>query len=437
MRKILLAMGVISVLLASRGVAEAQLTVAPARVTNEPAATLLLPYFEVELPKKIGGTSKGITTLFTVNNASATAVLAHVTVWSDLAVPVTNFNIYLTGYDTQTVNLFDVLNGHLPRTGSDGQDPQDTISKQGPISQDINFASCSGQLPYPDPIPEESTQHLRSSLTGQPSALFGGKCSGRALGDKRPIARGFITIDTVNNCTLRFPGDPGYFNFGDVTNQNVLWGDYVLINKSKKVARGDALVHIQASSTDPLTANAGNYTFYQSLDANDSTDFRQPLATIYAGRFVNVPKHPVFPTGTSVIAWRDCKVKQVPFTCGALPSPFPLSEESVVVFDEQENPEIPVLPPIPPFPATDIMPFPAATQIVKVGGSALPVATTSGWILFNMNTTVAGVNAPATDPAAAQATMTMVLDSKGKYSAAYRAVNLDSATDTNSSHSSF
>src|SRR5262245_32657303 len=78
-----------------------------------PAATLLLPYFEVDL-----GDPNGVTTLMSINNASATAVLAHVTVWSDLAVPTLAFNVYLTGYDVQTINIRDVLNGSLPFTAS-------------------------------------------------------------------------------------------------------------------------------------------------------------------------------------------------------------------------------------------------------------------------------------------------------------------------------
>ncbi|HYX23827.1 MAG TPA: hypothetical protein VFC23_06720, partial [Thermoanaerobaculia bacterium] len=106
-----------------------------------PAATLLLPYFEVDL-----NNPNGLTTLFSVNNASATAVLAHVVVYSDLSVPVLDFNIYLTGYDVQTINLRDILiNGILPQTASAGQDPSDKISPKGPKSQDINFASCTGQ----------------------------------------------------------------------------------------------------------------------------------------------------------------------------------------------------------------------------------------------------------------------------------------------------
>ena len=106
---------------------------APARavigtIDDVPAATLLLPYFEVDLDDP-----NGITTLFSINNASATAVLAHVVVWSDLSVPVLDFNVYLTGYDVQTINLRDILvNGILPRTALGRAGPAATpISPQG------------------------------------------------------------------------------------------------------------------------------------------------------------------------------------------------------------------------------------------------------------------------------------------------------------------
>src|ERR1700688_3703073 len=86
-----------------------------------PAATLLLPYFEVDL-----NNPNGLTTLFSVNNASATAVLVHVVIWSDLSVPVLDFNVYLTGSHVQTINLRDVIvNGALPQTASACQDPTD------------------------------------------------------------------------------------------------------------------------------------------------------------------------------------------------------------------------------------------------------------------------------------------------------------------------
>jgi hypothetical protein len=434
----------VAALVAGSAPAQAQLTLAKTRVANEPASTLLLPYFEVELSKKVGGKSTGLTTIFSISNASASATLAHVTIWSDLAVAVTNFDVYLTGYDTHTINLFEVLNGHLPRTASDGQDPGDTnqpdvgktdgISNQGQISQDINFASCTGTLPYPDPIPIESIEHLRASLTGRPSALFEGKCSGRNLGDKKLTARGYITVDVSNSCTILAPNDTGYFVTGGggvAGNRNILFGDYVYINKGKKIGRGDALVHIGAATFgDPAPPVPGDYTFYGGYTGFTAADGRQPLGTTFAGRFVNVPKHPVFPTGTSVIAWRDTRVKQLPFTCGALPQPFPLNQEQIVIFDEQENPEVPVQPPIPPFPASPILPFPAAAQIAKVGGPGFPVSTVAGWIYMNLNTSIAGATGPS-DLGANQAAVSMVLESKGKYSASYRATNFDSAANAN------
>ena len=174
-------------------------------VDDVPAASLLLPYFEVDLDDP-----SGVTTLMSINNASATAVLVHVTVWTDLSIHVLDFNVYLTGYDVQSINLRDVLqNGNLPVTASAGQDPTDSISPQGPISQDINFASCSGILAYDNPALDAIyLDHVQSSLTGQPSTVFfGGSCAGVDHGDR--IARGYVTADTVNACSLDFPGQAG------------------------------------------------------------------------------------------------------------------------------------------------------------------------------------------------------------------------------------
>ncbi|MCB1032276.1 MAG: hypothetical protein KDD47_00390, partial [Acidobacteria bacterium] len=79
-----------------------------------PAATLLLPYFEVGLESCV----EQPTTLFSVNNASAAPVVAHVTLWTKLARPTLDFDIYLTGYDVFTVNLADLfIHGTLPQTG--------------------------------------------------------------------------------------------------------------------------------------------------------------------------------------------------------------------------------------------------------------------------------------------------------------------------------
>ena len=108
--------------------------------------------------------------------------------------------------------------GNLPQTASAGQDPNDTISKKGPKSQDINFASCTGILP-PPALPSFFIAHLQASLTGQASAVLNGLCAGQNLGDN--IARGYVTMDTVNSCSLQFVGDPGYIS-NTITFQNAL-----------------------------------------------------------------------------------------------------------------------------------------------------------------------------------------------------------------------
>ena len=124
---------------------------------DTPGSSLLFPYFEVDLDHPTGRD-----TVLTVQNASATAMLAHTIVWSDEGVASAIFDIYLTGYDIMSFSMRDVLDGSLPLTGSDGQDPTDTISPQGPFSQDINFASCSTFLPYaPGTIPAPASRASR------------------------------------------------------------------------------------------------------------------------------------------------------------------------------------------------------------------------------------------------------------------------------------
>lgn len=418
MRKIAVVVGLLSVI-GWHGQASAQFPVTVTQVTDTPAATLLLPYFEVALPKALTGKAKGLNTLFSINNASATAVLSHVTIWSELAIPVLAFNIYLTGYDMQTVDLGALFTGTLPATASAGQDPGDKITPHGQFSQDINFASCTGQLPFTQ-MPDDYIAHVQAALTGKPSEFFSGDCASFDHGDR--VARGFVTVDTVNNCTLRFPGDAGYFGAGgtgDATNQNVLWGDYYYIDGAKKVGFGDALVHIVASATNAQTSVAGQYTFYGRLVNWTAADNREPLSTSFAARYINTPQGPLFPGGSSLFVWRDPKVKQGPFACGGAPAWVPLAQQGIVAFDEQEHTEDPAAP----------NPFPVSAQRVKIDGPDLPVSFDSGWLYLNLNTTVAAAGSnPPEDAAATQAWVTVVHENKGRFTVGNRAVQLDSAT---------
>jgi hypothetical protein len=391
------------------GVAPAQAVIGT--IDDVPGATLLLPYFEVDLDD-----DNGITTLFSINNASATAVLAHVTLWTDLSVPTLDFNVYLTGYDVHPINIRDIFNGFVqPATASDGQDPTDTISPQGLFSQDINFASCNNQLPL-GPLPPNHLAHIRAAHTGQASTLFGGLCSGVDFGDN--IARGYITVDTVNNCTLRFPGDVGYFE-ADATFQNVLLGDYFYINPAENFAQGETMVHIEAS---PLTLGAGNYTFYRKFT---TVDFREGLDDNF---FVRYLSGGAFTGGTDLVVWRDSKRTVLPFSCALVaPSFFPLGQNQIVIFDEEEQPVVP--PPCQISPcegAPTLAPFPWEANRVAVDGPSFPVPFDFGWLFLNLDTTVIGSQVPF-EPTT-QNWVTAIMDADGRFSVGFDAFQLCNVT---------
>src|SRR5688572_18776737 len=248
-KKIAICLALVS-LLALGGQAVAEI----GTIDDVPAATLLLPYFEVDL-----NSTNGITTLFSINNASAAAALAHVTVWTDLSVPVLDFDVYLTGYDVQTINMRDILNGILPRTADFDSDPDADgagaagISNNGPDTgtvlgnpQDVAFPAipagtgpCGG--PYGTLSNAFVTGHLQPALTGGDSTIS--DCVGVNYGDN--IARGYVTVDTVTVCNLDFPSSPGYFT-GVADFRNILWGDYFYVDPTGNFAQGETLVHIEA-----------------------------------------------------------------------------------------------------------------------------------------------------------------------------------------------
>jgi hypothetical protein len=113
---------------------------------------------------------------------------------------------------------------------------------------------------------------------------------------------------------------------------------------------------------------------------------------------------------------------------GTRPFWYPLGQEGIVIFDEQEHPVVPQSFPVSPQPQQQgLIPFPAEAQRVAVGSAALPVPFSFGWLYLNLNTTVAGVANPPLDPAAAQAWVTTEMDALGRFSVGFEAIRLDSA----------
>jgi hypothetical protein len=380
-----------------------------------PGATLLIPYFEVDLAD-----ANGRDTLITVQNSSATALLAHTVVWSDEGVASAIFNIYLTGFDIQAFSMRDVLNGNLPQTASDGQDTTDTISPQGLYSQDINFASCTGQLPpaagvIPGPA-GMTPADLQLALTGAPTATVApGMCWGRNLGDGH--ARGYVTIDMVNQCTLLKPGDPGY---ADVPN-NILWsgnallGSFLVVNPSTHEWFGDNALGLESvyynNGSDPRLTTPGNYTFYGRYNGWNAGDRLEPLPTAWVGQGET--------ESSDLIVWRDSKTDGAPHACGSSPAYYPLGQEGLAWFgtDSQRG-----------TPASGGV-LPALTQRTPVSAVGSGSGKLGEFFAILSTTVAAAGNNPPADPAAAQSYVGVVRSRLGEAPTAggHRAVSLDNA----------
>lgn len=347
-----------------------------------PAATLLLPYFEVDLDDPAG-----LTTFLSINNAAAEPALTHITFWTNLAVPTLAYDVFLTGYDVVTINLSDMFhNRNIAITADQLADPNDVISPHGNPDWDGSFSSCAHFFPYMNPVLNASLLHrIREGHTGR--ALSGQRCLGYDLGGN--IARGYITIDSVSRCNVLFPNDTGYFldgGLGVANNKNILFGDYFLYDPASGKSTAHPMVHIEADSAFNSSSTPTGYTFYGSLTDATGTDNREPLATTWASHYFNDDQG----FGSEFAVWRDPTNDPVgSVTCGAGPDWYPLDETEVVCFDEQED-SVTL--------CSGSSCFPLATQ--KVSITSLQVPFSAGWCRMNLNHSCATCSPGAFGPGA-------------------------------------
>lgn len=380
--------------------APANADTASCRIGVQPSATLLMPYFAVDLDNP-----QGQTTLFSVTNARAESHLVKVTMWTDWAVPSLSFDVYLTGYDVQTFNVRDLLAGRLPRTGS-------ALSAHGLLSgQPASFRGCGGggaaSATAYEPLPPAQVQHLEAWHTGGASALSGDCASAPRPGN---TATGYITIDVVNECSQLLPSDSGYFISGGrgvASNENAIWGDFFLVNPAQDLAQGETAVHLIA---DEEQYDRGP-TFYGRYVNGGGADNRQPLGTRYGVRFANGG---VFDGNTQLLVWRDTRSGDAePRACGSSPAWFPLGIQSPMALDEEENASL--------F-ASDAAStglIASAVQQVDVG-TLLPTPEPFGWVILDFQTDSAqAVSGPG------QAWVIPVMSAQNRFSVSFRPVRLD------------
>jgi hypothetical protein len=319
-----------------------------------PAATILVPYFEVDLAK-----ADGMKTIVGLQNTSATTVVTNVTVWSDLGIPVINFNASVGPNGVQSFSLRDVLTGKLPAVAS-------------------ALPGCSN---LPTTLPAMTVTGLQAALTGVASATLGGKCAGVAHGDQ--IARGYVTIDVVSSCGTANPTTASYFasdNTRIASDANVLLADYFFVDPSAGLSQGDSAVHIEADPTKSSEqhSQSGAYSFYGQYVSWSGADHREALARKWTANYLD--------NQTDLIVWRDTQAATAPFTCGQPLSFYPLGLVAVTVFDTQEQPVAQprqVFAPAPP--SGPAISFGAATGRYHVGGAnGLPVTARQGVFFLDL-----------------------------------------------------
>ena len=380
-------------------------------IAATPAATLLLPYFEVDTGAAVG---TGANTLFTITNVSPYPQIAHVTLWTDWAYPVLTFNLFLTGYDVQGISLYDVIvGGVVPPTGiatPAGTTAFPNIANPNFVA-DGELAAAATCADLPGSLPADLVTAVRTALTDGVGFSAGGvSCPGRIGGfghGKRAI--GYLTIDVVSTCSARLAtdADGAYFlgRTAPLLFDNVLLGDYQQLGTSPGVnfsvagfdADSSPMVHVRAVPAGGLSGAGGApgymatnlpFTFYDRYTPRflRTADRRQPLPSTFAARWIENTSRPF---ATDFKIWREGVTAGLP-TCsesGSVQRNSAMDITWMIRFDEHENG-------VDPFPrlicgecAPRGYPLPAAVRISS-STSPLPTIFTTdlgGWMFFNLS----------------------------------------------------
>jgi hypothetical protein len=365
-----------------------------------PAATLLLPYFEVDVGFNPQPTDQ--TTLFTITNVSRYSQIAHVTLWTDWAFPVLNFNVFLAGYDVQSINLRDILVSGIVASPA-GTGPTTTKSPLGGLTSPANggpgytnpnFKAVIDCDALPGIIQRTLMLAVRNALTTGVYNPGGSASCPNPVGGVHANAIGYATIDLVGSCTSRLPSDPLYYTT-DLLFDNVLIGDYQQLGPHPEGtsatsfdAAGNPMVHIRAipegGAAGSIVATELPYTFYDRYTpaTNRILDRRQPLPSTFAARFI---QGGVAAFATNYTVWREGFGIGACGASLALNGQLPIAE--IERFDEHDN--VSVIPPclLSACPSPEIPTLPATSSSSTASGlyPLISSADVGGWMYLNLN----------------------------------------------------
>lgn len=285
-----------------------------AMCTNDPvpAASLLLPWFEVSASTCAPPPTAGKTTRFSVTNTSPQPRLAHVTLWTNAAVPAFDFDIYLNGYAQETIDLGALFcNGTMPTSGR----AIDIAGREA--APEVDFPGCNTSAnpangaPVYATLPPATRTQLQATFSGQ-ATTPGGQCSAVPVETEPSLINGYITIDVVDRCNADVAGDAGFA--AALREDNVLAGRVTVEDPANNVSFGYAAVALEGTAGTELT---GSRSFYDFDPAG--ADLREPLATTFGVDFSRAGTD-----RTSLVIWRGLGRVGEPFACNAKPPWYPI-----------------------------------------------------------------------------------------------------------------
>ena len=392
-------------------------------ISVAPAATLLLPYFDVNL---VNGQEDD--TLWTVTNVSNLPQIAHVTVWTDRSYPVLDFNIFLTGYDVQSISMFDVLStgrlSGLEGTSSDTE-PGDR-SADNDANPLLDISNCDILAVQ---IPPVSLAPIVTALT---TGLYApANCTAATrIGNNQPDghARGYVTVDVAESCGTDFPTDSLYYTT-EILFDNVLIDDYQQVDRANNFAQGNPMVHIRAIPEGGDVGTTGtpgfvtnfDRTFYSRYQAGGVADRRQPLPSTFAARWINGGPGEL---QTSYKIWRE-GVTGNSLACAGYAANAALAITELVRFDEEENPNT-FTPDVifSPVPAGGVsLPETSQTNVDNSGNlyPPNPEDALAGWMYLNLDIGNAPGPVGAVAEMASQNWVIVSMAAQGRFSVDYDA----------------
>lgn len=379
-----------------------------------PAATLLLPYFEVDVTKPV---DRAANTLFTIVNTSRLPQIARVTLWTDYGYPAMWFNLYLTGYDAESLSLYDlIVFGRTPKSSNRAAVGNRSMLANPTILSYENCDNLGGDIP-PDALREVQVMLTRGVLAA----------TGCRIGNDHPIAIGYATVDVVNSCTMVSPLESAYYS-QVLLFDNVLTGDYDRINPDRdsgNYAAANPLVHIKAvpegGAAGSVTTTSLPYTFYDRFTPTRARhiDRRQPLPAMFAARFIEGGTSD-FATDYSI--WREGGERGAA-ACSVAASSSSMPYTSIIRFDEMENAMAAAA-----ATATKPLVLPASMAASTTGSPFPPqiAYSVTGWMYLNLDNHAAFTSAanPYSTTRASQNWVTVHMRAEGRYAVDFDATML-------------